>query len=372
MFGSALRRCFNPNAAQKNATRRFSQQPLSQHSKTVMLWCFGKGASEYRNWINSYLDEFRQLRPNWDVRVWPGDVGESVSEEAVDKVLEGVQFAVIWSPPVGILKRCPQLKLITMMGAGVEPLNDPELRNSIPSHVPVTRLVDPVAVKRMSHYVLKTALNITYKQDLFMSNQLQKIWDQSVFDNFVDTDKIRVGILGLGTIGTSVADLLTLNGFKVIGWKRTPQLKRASSLPNHQHAFTFGKDTLHQVLNQSQILVSLLPLTEHTKHILNYQTLKQLPKGAHIINISRGPIIVEQDLVRLLDEGHLDSAYLDVFSEEPLPTSSPLWEHKKIKITPHVSGISLASTSVEQIIHGWERVLRGQPLINLVDLNQIY
>lgn len=119
-------------------------------------------------------------------------------------------------------------------------------------------------------------------------------------------------------------------------------------------------------------MVCLLPLTPQTQGILNKQTLSQLPIGAYVVNAARGAHLVDADLLELLDAGHLSGACLDVFHVEPLPEEYPFWHHSKVLITPHVASLTVPSSVAPQIVENYRRLKAGEPLLNLVDLNQGY
>ena len=104
-----------------------------------------------------------------------------------------------------------------------------------------------------------------------------------------------------------------------------------------------GRAELFAFLASTRVLISFLPLTRETRNLLDRATLSQLPRGAWLVNVARGPIVVEEDLLALLDEGHLAGATLDVFREEPLPPGHPFWHHPRITLTPHTSAVTLAN-----------------------------
>ncbi|MBT8264864.1 MAG: glyoxylate/hydroxypyruvate reductase A, partial [Muriicola sp.] len=116
----------------------------------------------------------------------------------------------------------------------------------------------------------------------------------------------------------------------------------------------------------------LLPLTKTTKGILNKENLSQLPTGAFLINVARGGHLVEDDLIALLNEGHLSGACLDVFNEEPLPKTHPFWKHAKVQITPHVASVSDPNSVVPQLVENYSRLQEDKPLLNKVDLTKGY
>ncbi|WP_296443170.1 NAD(P)-dependent oxidoreductase, partial [Rhodoferax sp. UBA5149] len=120
-------------------------------------------------------------------------------------------------------------------------------------------------------------------------------------------------------------------------------------------------------LAASKVLVNLLPLTPDTRDILNRDTLSQLQSGGYVINVARGAHLVEDDLLALLDSGHLAGAALDVFRTEPLPAAHPFWQHPKITVTPHTSARTLRETSIAQIAGKIQALERGAPIAGIVD-----
>jgi glyoxylate/hydroxypyruvate reductase A len=122
-----------------------------------------------------------------------------------------------------------------------------------------------------------------------------------------------------------------------------------------------GPRGLPAFLAQSHSLVCLLPLTPQTDSILNRKTLAQLPRGAHVINVARGAHVVDEDLLALIDEGHLEGATLDVFRQEPLPREHAFWAHPAIRLTPHTSARTLRSQAVGQIVGKIAQAAAGTP-----------
>jgi glyoxylate/hydroxypyruvate reductase A len=157
-----------------------------------------------------------------------------------------------------------------------------------------------------------------------------------------------------------VAQAMQRFGYQAAGWSRSP--KQIDGVACHH-----GAAGLNAFLARTNILVCLLPLTGDTRGILNRAHLAQLPKGAHLVNIGRGAHLVEDDLLAVLDEGHLGGATLDVFAEEPLPAASRLWVHPKVLVTPHVSAATLRDESMAQIAAKIRACERGEPLDDIVD-----
>jgi glyoxylate/hydroxypyruvate reductase A len=115
-----------------------------------------------------------------------------------------------------------------------------------------------------------------------------------------------------------------------------------------------------------------LPLTPETENVMNRHTLSRLMPGGYVINVARGAHLVEDDLLALLDGGHLAGATLDVFRTEPLPESHPFWRNPKITITPHTSARTLREETIEQIAGKIRALERGEPIRGVVDRERGY
>lgn len=288
------------------------------------------------------------LMPELEFRDWPerGDPAD-------------IEFALVWHPPRGELAKLPNLKAIFSLGAGIDHLaSDPDL----PPGVPVVRMVDKGLTVGMTEFVTMAVLRHHRQIHDYEIQQRQKVWKQQITPLAWQR---KVGILGLGVLGSDAADKLTYLGFDVAGWSRSQK-----SLPGVT-CFS-GSDGLRQFLQRSEILVCLLPLTEETKGILNTETLSRLPKGAYLINAGRGDHMVPEDVLAALDSGQLAAATLDVFPEEPLPETSPFWEHPRVLVTPHGASITLPTTAAESIVEGINAVRKGEPLQNVVNFARGY
>jgi glyoxylate/hydroxypyruvate reductase A len=129
---------------------------------------------------------------------------------------------------------------------------------------------------------------------------------------------------------------------------------------------------LSAFLSASEILVVVLPLTAATAGIVNARTIAFMPRGAYIINIARGALLVEHDLLAALDSGQVAGAMLDVTQTEPLPPSDPLWRHPNVLVTPHIAGLTNPYTAIEPIVDNIRRLRSGLPLEHLVDRSRGY
>jgi glyoxylate/hydroxypyruvate reductase A len=214
----------------------------------------------------------------------------------------------------------------------------------------------------MTEYVVWRVLDHHRQGALYRSQQPKKIWREPVQRTASD---IAVGILGLGNLGRAAASALLSLGFHVNGWSRREQKMAGVT--------TFAGDSgLIPFLNATDILVVLLPLTPATRGIVNYGLLRQLRRanglgGAVLINAGRGRLQKDADILRALDDGTLKEASLDVFEVEPLPKTSPLWNHPKVFVTPHAAATSDPAHLVPIMLEQMAAFERGEPLQNLVD-----
>jgi len=215
----------------------------------------------------------------------------------------------------------------------------------------------------MAQYVVMHVLIAHRGQRFFDAAQKESAWRQRMLARA--SRDTRIGILGLGDIGGTIATALLPFDFQLSGWSRSR--KHISGVKSFA-----GDGELPQFLAQSDYLVCVLPLTEETRGIMDAKLLAQLPKGAWVINVARGAHLIEEDLIAALDSGHLAGAVLDVFQAEPLPDDSPIWRHPKITATPHIAGITDAKAALAYVADCVIRCESGRPLENIVDLKKGY
>jgi glyoxylate/hydroxypyruvate reductase A len=273
---------------------------------------------------------------------------------------EDVDYVFSFRPQHGVLKTFPRLKAIFSLGAGVDAfLADPDF----PKQVPLVRFVDPQLSTEMAQYVVMQVLRQHRMQAAFDAMQKQGKWSQMMLPR--KTADTRIGILGLGEIGTMAGERLRDLGFPVFGWSRTRKFVEGIK------SFA-GDSEFAEFLGLSDFLICLAPLTPQTRGILNAETFGKLPQGAYVINVARGGHLKEPDLIPAIDSGHLSGATLDVFETEPLPETSPLWRHPKIIVTPHVAAISDPAVAVRYVIDGIALVERGARHPSTVDVGRGY
>ena len=291
----------------------------------------------------SWNDVFSEAMPEMPVRDWadPGDMAD-------------IEYAFVWAPEPGALRKFPNLKCIFSIGAGVDHLlKDPDL----PDGVPIVRMVEPELTQGMSEYVTMHVLRYHREVPALEQQQRDKVWHELIAPTAPNR---KVGLLGLGVLGQDAARVLRALKFDLASWSRTP--KRVAGVQSF-----CGADGLGPFLARTEILVCLLPLTAKTQGILNRDLLAKLPRGACLINAGRGGHQVEEDILAALDNGQLAGATLDVFLPEPLPTGSPFWTHPKVTLTPHIASVTQQVSAIEQVVANIRRIQAGKTPLNTVD-----
>lgn len=297
--------------------------------------------------LEAWRRELLARRPGLDVRVWP-EVGDPASVDA----------ALVWLPPPGLLAGLPNLRAVLSLAAGVDAmLLDPTLPD-----LPLCRMIEPGLTRGMAEFVLLQALKYHRDLDTYAAQQRQALWRLHLPR---DAGERRVGVMGLGVLGTEAAGTLARHGFRTLGWSRTPK-------PLDGVETFAGREGLDLFLAGLDVLVCLLPLTPETEGILGRDLFGRLPRGARLVNVARGRHLVERDLIDALDTGHLAHATLDVQREEPLPPDHPFWRHPRIDLTPHTASYSLPSSGAELVLENLRRLDAGEALLHVVDLGRGY
>ncbi|QCB47043.1 glyoxylate/hydroxypyruvate reductase A [Hydrogenophaga sp. PAMC20947] len=261
--------------------------------------------------------------------------------------------AVVWAPPQVFLDEQQALKGLFNIGAGVDAL----LKLRLPPQAKVVRLDDAGMSVQMAEFVCHAVIRHYRELDGYEADMAQGQWS---FRKPRERADFPVGVMGLGVLGERVAKALASFEFPVHGWSRSPKL--VDGVVCHS-----GVDHLNSFLASCRVLVNLLPLTPDTENILNRDTLSRLQPGGYVINVARGAHLVDEDLLSLIDSGHLAGAALDVFRTEPLPAEHPFWTHPKVTLSPHTSARTLRSETIAQIAGKIAALERGEAVAGIVD-----
>lgn len=295
-----------------------------------------------------WIRDFATLLPEAEVVVWQ----------------EGLQcapcdYAVLWLPPAGLLEHLQHVKAIFITGAGVDALL--KFGDALPD-VPIIRLGDAGMAVQMAEYVTHAVLRYFRCFDEYEKQARRGIW--APLPQFDKAD-FSIGVMGMGVLGARVLEALAPFGFPLRGWSRSQ--KQLAGV----ECFS-GEAGLDSFLRRTRVLVCMLPLTPDTTNLLDRANLSKLPEGAYLINVARGALVAEPDLLTLIRSGHIAGATLDVFRNEPLPGPHPFWDEPRITMTPHISALTIRTESIGQITAKIRALRAGQPVSDVVDRQRGY
>lgn len=307
---------------------------------------------------SQHLKQIKEIIPDWElIAVEEKEIWQNHVKDA--EIIAG------WKK--GLKEYCldPQSKVkwIQSWSAGVDylPLEELNARNI------VLTSANGVHVYPISETIFALMLGLTRKLHTYVRNQQSKIWHHA--DIGLEAHEKTVGIIGVGAIGKETAKIAKAFGMKVLG-------VRHSGKPNDFVDEMYTVDQLNTLLPRCDYVVVTLPLTKETHHLFGQEQFTCMKSSAFFINIGRGEIVVQADLVRALLEGTIAGAGLDVFEKEPLSSESLLWEMENVIITPHTSGLTehYDKRLIENIfIPNFKSYLSGNsPSINLVDYSKEY
>ncbi|MGU3576107.1 2-hydroxyacid dehydrogenase [Brucellaceae bacterium C25G] len=283
---------------------------------------------------DEWKDVIQAELPELDFRVYP-DVGDP----------DEVKYILAWKPYDGFFNEFSNLSLVINLGAGVDALLQ---RTDLPQ-VPIARLSDSGMVQLMKSYVLFAVLRYARDIPSFEAAKLQKSW---TYIHPRPLHRIKVGVIGLGQLGGSVAAALSALSFDVRGWDAFPKTIEGVK--------TYAADEFEKFTQDLDICVNMLPLTPQTNGLLGEEFFKNLPSGCFFINASRGAVVDENALLKALKQGHIAGATLDAFCVEPLPDDHPFWEMDNVLITPHLASITVPETAALDVAENIRRINRGE------------
>lgn len=272
---------------------------------------------------------------------------------ADDPAAAQAQVAACWYPPANSMARLHNLQLVHSVAAGVDHLQTDPSRPDVPA----CRVVDPDHRQGMTEYVRWAVLHFHRDFDRVITQQRENHWLRHPQR---PASQFRVGVMGLGSLGAAIATDLTGAGYAVRGWSRSP--RQLPGVTCHH-----GDEQFAEFLDDLNMLINLLPLTDATRGILCANTFAALAPGAVIVNAGRGQHLRIDDLQQALACGQLRGAVLDVFEHEPLTRDDPLWQMPGVIITPHMASAASHDCIALQVAENARRLISGDPLNNLVD-----
>jgi phosphoglycerate dehydrogenase-like enzyme len=288
-----------------------------------------------------------------------GDADEAAFDVAEVLLLGSVPASVLDH----VVARSSNLRWIHSAAAGVDRVTTPVVRER---GLLVTN-ARGVFSRPIAEYVVMMSLAIARRLPQLLELQRERTWQPL---RGRELSELTVGIIGYGSIGVELAALLAPFGCRILATRRHPE-RGAGDASNVQ---LHGLDQLEVVLRASDIVVVAAPLTDETAGLIGAEQLAEMRQDAWLINIARGRLIDEIALRRALASGWIGGAVLDVFSEEPLPPDSPLYDAPNLLITPHTSWASdrVAERTVDLFVENLRAYRTGEPMRNIVDLEAGY
>lgn len=259
--------------------------------------------------------------------------------------------------PVEWLDRAGALRWIHVQGAGVNVWTT----HGIPDGVRLSRTTGSFG-PRMAQYALTYILVVAQSVREIVRSQEQRRWSDPTI---LPLQGLRLGVAGVGAIGQHVARVARAFDMRVSGLSRTQR-------PGVPLDAWYPPDRIEEFAAELDFLVIVLPLTPATRGLIGREVLEALPRHAWLVNMGRGPVVVETELQRALELRQIGGAVLDVFEREPLPSDHPFWRMDNVVVTPHCAGGTIFDEVLEVFLENLTRLRRDEPLINEVDLERRY
>ena len=289
--------------------------------------------------------------------------GELANKEQFDALLAEAEVLYGVRLPKNVITRAPGLRWLQMMSAGV----DRFLHDDIVGSAVTMTNVSGIHVTSIGEFVLGLMLMFVKRSAFCFHSKQEKRWERF---NPGELHSKTVGIVGLGHLGREVARLAKAFGMRVVATRRSA---RQATRARHVD-MVLPPGQLSQLLSASDFVVLAVPLTAETRRLIGETELRAMKSTAYLINVGRGGIVDEDVLVRALDERWIAGAGLDVFTTEPLPADSRLWELPNVLLSPHVSGAmeDYGARAADVFCQNLKRYLNGKKLINVVDKRKGY
>jgi len=253
-----------------------------------------------------------------------------------------------------------KLKWVHALSAGVETLLFPEIKDSN-TLLTNSRGIHGIPI---SEHVLAMMLAFTRGLNVFIRQQAEKKWKRSTVEEIHEK---TIGIVGLGSIGREIAKKCKGMGMQVVASKRTMTTELFVDK-------LYTPDKLYELLAISDFVVVALPLLEETEKLFTLAEFSTMKPSAYFINISRGAVVQQADLITALEQGLIKGAGLDVFEQEPLPDTSPLWDMPNVILTPHLAALSpnYLDRAIKLFADNLSRFIEHKEMLNVIDKTKGY
>ncbi|CZQ86420.1 NAD(P)-dependent oxidoreductase [Trichococcus collinsii] len=302
-----------------------------------------------------HIEKLKELYPDY----------EMVTDDAETEAFREVEWAVGWNDKLTTLLeegQMPSLRWVQAISAGVNSL---PLETFESQGIYLTN-ASGIHSEPIAEYVIGVLLSHMRGLRTAILNQPQRKWEQTT--ELQELKSKTMMIVGAGQIGNRLGELAKAFGMKVIAVNRS-----GKEIPGFD--VTVKMDNVGTVIDFADVVVDILPQTDETYRVFDDALFSRMKKGVLFVNVGRGVTVDSDSLIKALDNGTVAYAALDVFDEEPLPAGSPLWNHEKILITPHFSGVveHFRDNLFEVVLENAESYRKdGKPSRNLIDFERKY
>ncbi len=324
-----------------------------------------------------WLERLQQISPNLRIeKRSPGDLNTIPTDLWRETQ---ILYTFGWNLPAP--DQVPNLRWVQLYSAGVnQVVNQPLFKTDV-----IFTTSSGIHAVNIAEYVFTMILAWFHRLPSLLEWQQTGVWPPEAQSRSVFLPQElwgkTIGIVGYGSIGRQVARLAAAFGMRILAMQR--------GADHRDHGFQFPgvgdpdgslparyyvPDQLHAMLGECDIVVISLPSTSSTRGLFNRAAFQSMKNSAFLVNIARGDVCNQADLIQALEEKQIAGAALDVFEQEPLPSDSPLWHLPNVFLSPHISGLTHEYDNRVSMIFAENlcRYLAGQPLYNLVDKEQEY
>ncbi|WP_137288324.1 D-2-hydroxyacid dehydrogenase [Natronorubrum halophilum] len=293
------------------------------------------------------VDEIRQRRPDIDF--------EHSDEDDVLEAVADAEIVVTGRLPEDVLAAAADLRWVQALSAGTDAYD----HDALAERGVALTTVSGIHARPVAQQVMGYLFHFERRFDRAIAQRRNREWERYVAGELGDR---TVGIVGVGAIGSQIAEYCTAFGARTVGVKRDP-----TDAPATLDA-VYGPADLERVLAESDYLVLACPLTDETRGLIDADALATVSDDSVLVNISRGSVVDQRALEVALEDDELRGAALDVFEEEPLPEDSPLWDHDNVLVTPHVAGATphYWRRCADVFVRNYDRFFEGADLENRV------
>ncbi|MEM7123239.1 MAG: NAD(P)-dependent oxidoreductase [Pseudomonadota bacterium] len=307
-----------------------------------------------------YLSDTLDLNAYYSDAFAPYDGDVLMHDPSEIEATGDIEFALCWEPADDAFNAYPALKLVSSIAAGVHNI----LRcSSLPETVLVTRVRDPQQARDMAAFAVRQVVDVHRRMAELTQQEAARVWKRMPY---ASTQSYRIAVLGYGLMGHAVSDTLSNLGYHVVAYA-----KNTRSPTGSVRVFSEREGVLVAV-RDANVVIDLMPATDDTNGLLNATLFSALADSATLIQLGRGPHLVEDDLLAALESGKIGHAALDVFATEPLPKDHIFWSHPKISVTPHIAAESRKDNVARLVVDDIRSVWSGAHPVGLIDRSRGY